>query len=883
MTTFSAVSSTAERLDCLLLADGAQARCEGNLRDTIVQLRSEIDLIEIKLVAVEHGNNKISQDAKKKITQLAYDIEGSVESYARDSRRKLGGGLFQCVFKARSLRKDIHTFRRRIDKLKKINITRNSNTNSNSLSAAVEPPPPPPQSADNEVGLMKLLLGDESKFSVVALCGIGGMGKTTLAQSVYNNPLVSEHFDISTWASVGNSFQASGILEGILSSLVPAHELSGMQLVEQLFKILKGRRYLLVLDGLSYSEDWDAIRSAFRNDNNGSRIVITTPSMDMAHRLTTNVLQMQRLNEDESWELFKLRSGLLDDPGMQVNPDIETIGRTIASYCGGLPLALTVIGSTLRMKNLENLKEMSSILSGDLNLQDRESALSLSYNHLPLHLKPCFLYLGNFPKDEDIPVEKLYLLWMAEGLISTRALNNRTQMEVAEVYLSQLVDRGLVSVVNNGVSAPTRFISCHLHDVLHDLCISKGKQEDFVQVIDFRHQDKIRSSSRRLAIYLNEFEGTNNDVLLNIRNARHIRTMLFYDKDDESVTWTRKVPGLTEFQGTRVLDFDGVDFRVKKLPRGIHKLIYLRHLSFQGCYLHVFPSSFSNFPFLETLDLRVRVSCLMAIPNVLWKISSLRHLYFPLAFRVDTNDKLKLYTLKKLQVLENFNGELCDANDLLQLEKLQILTGVVQSNTDLKNIISCMNSNKFLRHSSLEVKYFYSGSKERRSIVASLLECNSLQNLDFEGYLGVIPRHGSNSFGNFTSMVFNGSKFSEDPMPMLGKFPNLRSLVLCKDAFVGKKLVCSEPDHFLRLESLKLATLWYLEQWEVEEASMPSLTSITIERCNKLEALPIGLSKIPTLQTLVIGSMPGEFQDKVKKMIQGQQHLDNQKLLVSFY
>ncbi|KAK4389430.1 putative disease resistance RPP8-like protein 4 [Sesamum angolense] len=213
-------------------------------------------------------------------------------------------------------------------------------------------------------------------------------------------------------------------------------------------------------------------------------------------------------------------------------------------------------------------------------------------------------------------------------------------------------------------------------------CEQIGKQEEFFEVIDFEPGNQKSLLTRRVAIYLNKLKG-DDVLLLDIPDPRRIRSILFFDTDKSppKPTWPREFSDLKVFPCTRVLDFDGVDFRVRKLPRGIEKLICLRYLSFRGCYLLKFPSSLSNFVFLEMLDLRVRVSCVMTIPNVLRKLSRLRHLYFPLAFRSDTKDKLKLDTLKKLETLENFHASICDADDLQHLESLQILTVTVDGTT----------------------------------------------------------------------------------------------------------------------------------------------------------------------------------------------------------
>ncbi|KAG8369813.1 hypothetical protein BUALT_Bualt14G0052800 [Buddleja alternifolia] len=561
---------------------------------------------------------------------------------------------------------------------------------------------------------------------------------------------------------------------------------------------------------------------------------------------------------------------------MQLDPKTEQIAKQIVSECGGLPLAVTVISHVLRGFKLEDWGVTLQSLQKDQNFETAEEVMALSYNHLPFYLKPCFLYLGHFPPDHEILVEKLYLLWMAEGFISMNPLNNKARTEVAEDYINQLVQRNLVLMVK-----PNH--SCTLHDLLRDVSISKGKQDEFLEIIDFGHGNEISPKARRVSIYLDKFVDQS-QFSINISEAKHIRSILFVETDKSlpKRTWPKTFSDLKEFQQTRVLDFDGVDFTDKRLPRGIEKLYYLRYLSFQQCNLQKLPSSLSNFPFLETLDLRVRVSCIITIPNILTKLSSLRHLYFPKAFRSDTKDKLKLDGLQKLEILENFNAGISDADDLLLLEKLEILTVTVAGeNMDLDKTIRSLNGNKSSCKSSLVVKDFDSYSKQRIKIVEEMFKCNALHSLDIEGYLGKLP-HSEPIGSNFSKMVFNGSEFSEDPMPILGKLPNLDSLVLCNDAFVGKKMECSDSD-FPRLTSLKLATLQNLEEWEVDSAAMPCLTILTIEQCDKLINLPNELIEIFTLEKFMIGLMPKGFQEEVEELIEEARSFGNDYINATFY
>lgn len=539
------------------------------------------------------------------------------------------------------------------------------------------------------------------------------------------------------------------------------------------------------------------------------------------------------------------------------NPRTEVIGKQIVKACGGLPLAITLIGQLLSRMSLENWELILQALRlGNEDPWELGSPqfLDLSYETLPFRLKACFLYMGCFPPDQPIIVDKLHLLWMAEGLISS--------IEEAREYSNELIFRGLLTVVEKeDMLASTKFISGRMHDLIRDLCISRGRHEKLFKVIEFSDAKERRSfpDPYKLVVYLHQFEYAN-DVVLNIHDAKHIRSILFFDTVEPmpQSTWPSEFVDLTNFKSVRVLDFGGVNFEVKRLPRGIEKLIYLRHLSFQGCYLQKLPSSFGSFAFLETLDLRVIDSCLMTIPNILRKLLRLRHLYFPLAFQCDGKEKLKLDGLKNLQVVENFDAGSCDAKDLLPLENLQILTGTVDGNNLDMDIINTIKKIKSNGQSSLVVKGFDCYSEGRLFILAGLLACSALHALDLEGHIEASPR--DIKFGHsFTKMVFDGSEFSEDPMPVLGELPNLKSLVLCNDAFVGLTLVCRKTD-FPQLMSLKLANLQDLKNWEMESGAMPKLTILTIEQCENLEMLPTELAEVPTPLNLMIGSMSKAFQ-----------------------
>ncbi|KAK4394806.1 putative disease resistance protein [Sesamum angolense] len=125
------------------------------------------------------------------------------------------------------------------------------------------------------------------------------------------------------------------------------------------------------------------------------------------------------LDEDKSWDL------LCEKVFAQKScpyPELEEIGRNIARSCRGLPLAIVVIGGLLAKS--DNTREywefVAKNITSFVNSGDDDHCLkilSLSYNSLPIHLKPCFLYMRVFPEDDEIKASKLIKLWIAEGFL----------------------------------------------------------------------------------------------------------------------------------------------------------------------------------------------------------------------------------------------------------------------------------------------------------------------------------------------------------------------------------------------------------------------------------------------------------------------------------
>ncbi|XP_047947589.1 putative late blight resistance protein homolog R1A-10 [Salvia hispanica] len=158
---------------------------------------------------------------------------------------------------------------------------------------------------------------------------------------------------------------------------------------------------------------------------------------------------------------------------------IET-GRRIAENCKGLPLSITVIGGLLAKsrQTARYWQDVAENFDSIVNLENSEYCLRIlymSYDSLPVHLKPCFLYTGIFGENTHIHVSNLIKLWDAEGFLKPDP--GRSLEEVADKYLGELVDRNLILVEKRNYNG--KLISCRIHNLLRDLCLREARKQKF--------------------------------------------------------------------------------------------------------------------------------------------------------------------------------------------------------------------------------------------------------------------------------------------------------------------------------------------------------------------------------------------------------------------
>ncbi|CDO99154.1 unnamed protein product [Coffea canephora] len=738
--------------------------------------------------------------------------------------------------------------------------------------------------------LVSLITQEENRsHRVISVYGMGGLGKTTLARKIYKHIDVERAFKQFAWVSVTQQYNTTTVFRDILKQL--------------LYRVQKETKSFVVLDDLWEIEDWKRLSVAFPFAEADSKILITTRNQKLAE--VEFPYRLNFLNEDEGWELLQKRAfAKRNGADCESDPRLEAVGRAIVRKCGNLPLAISAIGGVLSQKtSLEEWETVKNDVDSYIRMSEggKEEGygavlqvLALSYDELPYHLKPCFLYLGQYREDEDIDAEMLYRMWTAEGMVSSdHRRKGETLTDVAERYLYEMASRSMLQVKFYEFSTSRKVESCYLHDLMRDFCLARGKEVEFLKLLDFRggndplsdYSTERDDCTPRCSIHMEDGKkhclgDVDSMISMALEASGQLRSLTLSggtERRTASISFPEVICDSTKFKYVKVLKFEGYRFMGKGLPKGIKKLVSLRFLSVKDSDLETLPSSIGQLQFLETLD--IRVSYQIKVPDVFRELKGLRHLYFSVHTEVE-GGQLSFLGLSKLETLVGFNGNFGDLKHLSGLNNLRFLGATVhisEEKNDLPQMLNYLNSNRHkLREAHLNIHA--DGEEEVVLPFLDLLSCHCLRkSAIFKGRCEFQKVRAPLSPSNLSELLLWDCSIEGDPMSVLGDLPNLRRLLFLLVDLVERNVMISDANAFPKLASLEIIDIKNLEKWVVAEGSMPNLSHLTIEECDELEMIPDGLRFITTLRRLEI-YMPEEFIVQRINGIDGREGPDRDKI-----
>uniref|UniRef100_A0A2N9FNW9 Rx N-terminal domain-containing protein n=1 Tax=Fagus sylvatica TaxID=28930 RepID=A0A2N9FNW9_FAGSY len=304
---------------------------------------------------------------------------------------------------------------------------------------------------DEKETIIDMLLNtdeEDQNVSFISIVGIGGLGKTTLAQYVYNDEKVKTYFDLKMWVCISDVFDVKTIAEKIIGCATGT-KVKNLEMEQVQIKLREklNQKYLLVLDDVwnDEAERWSNLKRLLMGGSKGSKVMITTRSNKVAEITSTisSSIFLKGLSENQSWSLLKKMA--FKKGQESINPTLKEIGMEILKKCCGVPLAIKTIGRILYFNETDDEwlhikdKDLTNVTQGE---NDILPTLKLSYDNLPSHLKCCFAYCSLFPKDYEIPKLRLIQLWIAQGFI--RSSDEKVPLEdVGNEYCKDLLWRKL--------------------------------------------------------------------------------------------------------------------------------------------------------------------------------------------------------------------------------------------------------------------------------------------------------------------------------------------------------------------------------------------------------------------------------------------------------
>ncbi|KAH0741410.1 hypothetical protein KY290_034453 [Solanum tuberosum] len=664
--------------------------------------------------------------------------------------------------------------------------------------------------------IVKILINNVSnaqELSVLPIVGMGGLGKTTLAQMIFKDQRVTEHFNLKIWVCVSEDFKEKRLIKAIVESIEGKSLLGDMDLAplqKKLQDLLNGNRYFLILDDV-WNEDqhkWDNLKAVLKVGARGASVLVTTRLERVGSIMgTLQPYKLSNLSQEDCCSLFMQHAFGQQE---EMNPNLVAIGTEIVKKSGGVPLAAKTLGGLLRFERKE--REWEHLRDSEIwNLPQDESsimpALKLSYHHLPLDLRQCFTYCAVFSKDTIMEKEKLISLWMAHGFLLSRG---KVLEDVGNEVWSKLYLRSFFQEIE--IKSGKTYFKMHalIHDLARSVFSARASSSNIREI-------NLKKYSYMMSIGFAKVESSYSHLLVE------------------------------NFVSLRVLNLSYLE--LNQLPSSIGDLVHLRYLDLSYSSMCSLPKKLCKLQNLQTLDLQYCTS-LSCLPKETSKLGSLRNLLLDgcpeltcMPPRIGSLTCLKTLDLfivserKGCQLGELRNLNLYGSISIRHLERVKNDKDAKEANLSAKENLQSL----IIDWDWLELGRYES---EDVRVIEALKPHPNLTSLTISGFRGSrFPEWMTHSvLKNVVSIVIEGCE-NCSCLPPFGELPCLESLELWSGCV---EYVDVDSGRFPSLRKLVIANFSNLKGLLKKEGEkqFPVLEEMTIHRC------PVFV--IPTLPSLKV-------------------------------
>ncbi|XP_060670399.1 disease resistance protein RPM1 isoform X1 [Ziziphus jujuba] len=707
----------------------------------------------------------------------------------------------------------------------------------------------------------------------LSILGKAGSGKTTFVRELYRAVTtdLKEKFEISAWVRVRPEYDITDIYTAIVHQQVHTDmrarvpdeivdNLGSEKWSESVKKWLENSKFIIVLDDVHYI--WSKIKSHLKDlfpiRTSQRSTVIMTSCEAQASEFTRVIKVLSPLDGENSRELFKntLKKAkmMITQIDEQAEDDAlnqretERLKEIIGEIGSHLPLGIITLARlymTHKHDNQKSSSPLSSLIDWDLK-----------YQMLPPGIRQCYLYMGIFPENFEIPIRRLFRLWIAEGLLAVPDLQSSETPSLEDLalsYLMELESKQMISVNWKNGRPKTCCMLLDKHRFFSRKAMDLGI---------FHVHKGLEKSSSEFRVRLAEHA----DIKHYTPSADDYKLRSYISLNRKRDTPAQHVAGFLNnlakngFGLLRVLDLENV-YKPLLPAETLEKLFFLTYLGLRWTFLDSLPDSVGTLQYLETLD--VKHTNITILPSTIWKAKKLKHLYmnqvhFDISIKKGfTSSLANLQTLWGLSI--GSSREV--VKSLSKLRSLRKLGLTYHSTTaeEIANWISKLAYLQYLRLRSIDDV----AEPSKLKLPADMSKLEKLSELYLVGDLSStnLPQFPP----NLKILTLTGSQLKNDSLRMLGKLSCLETLRFYGQSYSYDRIIFHK-DEFSNLVVLKLWKLVQLETLEMKEGAMSKLQELDVRSCHNLKSMK-GLEQVGGLQTITLADMRDEFLAVVESKV----------------